>query len=203
MQEAIDILDDEGESGLTFRVLAARLKTGHGAIQWHVRTKSDLVEFAATEVMRRALSLDADDDLPPRDAIARIARSVFNCVDAHFWVGAKLAGSPWPLATMLLFERIGRRVVLLTEEPQTRLSATTALLHYMIGSSGQNAANTISSAARLGRAVALDAAAARWSNLDPSIFPFTRSVAAQLRGHDDADDFIAGVDLIVRGISAS
>jgi hypothetical protein len=34
-------------------------------------------------------------------------------------------------------------------------------------------------------------------------YPFTRKIAAQLPGHDDLAEFLAGVDLILTGIEAS
>ena len=40
---AIELLDAEGESGLTFRALAGRLATGPGAIYWHVANKGELL----------------------------------------------------------------------------------------------------------------------------------------------------------------
>src|SRR3954465_3816370 len=43
VQAAIEILDAEGESGLTFRALATRLSTGAGAIYWHVASKGELL----------------------------------------------------------------------------------------------------------------------------------------------------------------
>jgi hypothetical protein len=36
-----------------------------------------------------------------------------------------------------------------------------------------------------------------------ALYPFTRSVAAQLRAHDDREEFLAGIDLILAGITAS
>ena len=36
--------------------------------------------------------------------------------------------------------------------------------------------------------------------LDPDDYPFTRAVAAQLRDHDDREQFLAGIDLILAGI---
>jgi hypothetical protein len=45
--------------------------------------------------------------------------------------------------------------------------------------------------------------ATRWSQLDPHEYPFTRSIAGQLRGHDDRVDFLAGIDLILRGIDST
>ena len=37
-------------------------------------------------------------------------------------------------------------------------------------------------------------------DLDPDDFAFTRTVAAQLRDHDDREQFLAGLDLILAGI---
>ena len=42
--------------------------------------------------------------------------------------------------------------------------------------------------------------ASRWLQLDPDAYPFLRAIAAQLPGHDDRDQFLAGIDLIVAGI---
>ena len=41
-----------------------------------------------------------------------------------------------------------------------------------------------------------------WSQLDPHEYPFTRSLAGQVRAHDDRVDFLAGIDLILRGIDS-
>jgi hypothetical protein len=52
------------------------------------------------------------------------------------------------------------------------------------------------------RPVFLDEVTDNWSQLDPEHFPFTRSMAGQLRTPDDRDDFLAGLDLILSGIGA-
>ena len=44
--------------------------------------------------------------------------------------------------------------------------------------------------------------AARWNELDAREYPFTRSVARQLKKHDDRAEFLAGIDLILDGIAA-
>ena len=44
---AISLLDTAGESGLTFRALAARLATGAGAIYWHIANKDELFTAAS------------------------------------------------------------------------------------------------------------------------------------------------------------
>jgi hypothetical protein len=39
--------------------------------------------------------------------------------------------------------------------------------------------------------------------LDPTAYPFARSVAPKIRDHDDRSDFLAGIDLILAGIKSS
>jgi hypothetical protein len=40
----------------------------------------------------------------------------------------------------------------------------------------------------------------RWVGLDPVAYPFLHAAAADLREHDDRDQFIAGLDLLLTGI---
>ena len=51
VEAAIEILDADGESALTFRALAARLATGSGAIYWHVANKNDLLAATTNHVI--------------------------------------------------------------------------------------------------------------------------------------------------------
>jgi hypothetical protein len=46
----------------------------------------------------------------------------------------------------------------------------------------------------------LTTVAARWAQRDPSAYPFLREVAVRLPGHDDREQFLAGIDLILAGI---
>ena len=43
--------------------------------------------------------------------------------------------------------------------------------------------------------------AAQWTQLDPAEYPFVHQMAAQLPGHDDREQFLAGIDLILAGIT--
>jgi hypothetical protein len=52
------------------------------------------------------------------------------------------------------------------------------------------------------RTAFLESIAARWAQLDPADYPFMQHVAAQLPGHDDREQFLAGLDLILAGIDA-
>ena len=193
---AIDILDANGEGALTFRALAARLATGAGAIYWHVADKDELLAAAADHVIARAM---VGDDADPRAAIRAIALGVFDAVDAHPWVGAQLNREPWRPGTLRVFEGFGAGVVALGVPEPAQFDAGSALVNYVLGVAGQTAAN----ARRLGRtdrSVFLEAVAARWAQLDPAEHPFVRRLAGRLRDHDDREQFLAGIDLILAGI---
>ena len=41
-----------------------------------------------------------------------------------------------------------------------------------------------------------------WAQLDPEEYSFTRNVGDQMRQHDDREQFLAGVDLVLAGITA-
>ena len=82
-------------------------------------------------------------------------------------------------------------------------AVVSALLSYILGVGGQNAANMQFARARgLDRSDFLEDVSVVWSQLDPQEYPFTRGLAAQLRVHDDRVDFLAGIDLILHGIDA-
>jgi AcrR family transcriptional regulator len=199
---AIDLLDSEGENGLTFRALATRLETGHGAIQWHVANRSELLKAATAVAVAGAMD-EPGPDAPPREAIHAIALGVFDAIDAHPWIGGQLARPPWQSTMLQIFEHIGRQVQALGAPAADQFTSTSALLHYIIGAGSQNATNSRSPAARGDRQDVLETIARQWEGFDPEEFAFTRAMAGQLRVHDDRAEFLAGIDLILVGLMAS
>jgi AcrR family transcriptional regulator len=198
---AIELLDDEGEHGLTFRALATRLATGPGAIYWHIKNKDELLVAASDVVVARALA-GVGDNARPKKAIRSIALGVFETIDAHPWVGTELARNPPPTAMLRIFERIGRQVQALRAPRGAQFTATMVLGSYILSESRQNAANARVHDPPRDRASLLEKLAAQWNALDANEFPFTRNVANQLREHDDRAEFLAGIDLILAGIAA-
>jgi len=197
---AIAILDAEGESALTFRTLAQRLSTGAGAIYWHVADKQDLLAAACDAVTAQTLAACAPGAAPEAD-IRAIASGVFDMMEAHPWAGAALirAGGQGPLVRIL--ESLGRQVQALGVPDNEQWATVSALLNYILGVAGQNAANMqIARSGGIERAGLLESVAAAWSGLDAARYPFVRSMAGSLRAHDDRADFLAGIDLILRGI---
>ena len=199
VEAAIEILDAGGEGALTFRALTARLATGVGAIYWHVASKDDLLAAAADDVIAQVMT-NAVSGAEPRDAIRAVAMGVFDAIDAHPWVGAQLSREPWQSAMLQIFEGVGSPLQALGVPPAAQFDCASALVIHVLGLAGQYAA-----AARLlppdtDRSAFLANVAAQWAQLDPAQYPFVRQVAAQLPGHDDREQFLAGIDLILAGI---
>ncbi|WP_055528818.1 TetR/AcrR family transcriptional regulator [Streptomyces graminilatus] len=201
VEAAIELLDTAGEAGLTFRALAQRLATGPGAIYWHVTGKDELLGAATEAVVADAMAAGVTGPTP-RDAVRSVALGVFDAIDAHPWIGTQLARAPAQSPLLRIFEHLGRQVQALGVPHAAHFTAASTLLNYVLGVGGQNAANARSSQRQdTTRAEFLGEVSTAWSNLDPEEYAFTRSVAGQLRDHDDREEFLAGIDLILAGIA--
>ena len=200
---AIKLLDDAGESGLTFRVLAERLATGPGAIYWHISGKRELLAAAMEAVITGAIAAGpaGPADRTPQDALRALGLGIWDAIDAHPWLGTQLAINPSRTPALQFFESIGRQVRALGVPPRAEFTAASALLNYILGVAGQNAINGRAVGPDVKRSEFLGAAAATWADLDPDEYPFTRSTADRLREHDDREEFLAGLDLVLAGIT--
>ena len=197
---AVELLDTSGETGLTFRALSAQLRTGPGAIYWHVANKGELLAAATDGVLAEVMAADTSGEAPA-DAIRTLALGLFDAIDAHPWVGTQLARLASQSTTLRVFERIGQRVQALGVPAGAQFDAASALLNYILGVAGQNAANARAHAPGTSRADLLGAEAQLWKDLGPDEFPFLRAIAGQLADHDDRAQFLAGVDLILAGMN--
>jgi len=199
---SIELLDSNGEGGLTFRTLSERLVTGPGAIYWHIANKSDLLTATCDAIVARTMEARGAG-AKPKATIRALALGLFDAIDAHPWVGSALAQAPGEMPMVRILERLGQQVRALGVEEDTQWAAVGALLNYILGVGGRNAANGQLARTRdLDRSAFLEAVATAWSQLDPDEYPFTRSVARQVRAHDDRLDFLAGIDFILRGIDS-
>lgn len=196
---AIEILDSGGEGALTVRALAAHLATGSGAIYWHVADKGELLAAATDEVIARVMS-ELPGGTRPREAIRAVALGVFDAIDVHPWVGAQLFREPWRPAMLDIIESVGGRLQALGVPKAAQFDSASALVHYILGVAGQNAANARVHAPDTDRSAFLASVAAQWEALDSAKYPFVRQMATQLRDHDDRAQFLAGIDLILAGI---
>ena len=202
IEASIELLDSKGETGLTFRALSERLATGPGAIYWHIANKQDLLTAACDAIVARALEAPVVGATPAA-TIRALALGMFDAMDAHPWVGSALIRAELHPPLVRLVERLGQPVRALGVPQAARWATVSALGSYILGVGGQNAANGQFARDRgIDRADFLEAVATGWAQLDPAEYPFTRSVAGQLRAHDDRVDFLAGIDLILRGIES-
>ena len=77
--------------------------------------------------------------------------------------------------------------------------AGSALISYVLGSASQYAAGARRSPNDTDRKAYLKALAAQWTQRDPD--PFVDEMATQLREHDDREQFLAGVEIFLTGIT--
>ena len=187
--------------GLTFRVLTERLVTGPGAIYWHVANKGELLAAATDAVVAAALAA-VPTGSSPQDRIRALALGLFDAIDEHPWVAAQLSDSSWQATTPRILEGVGRQVRALGVPQGSWFTVASVLVQYILGAAAQNAANARTLGPEVDRAEFLDAVSTTWEELDPDDYPFARAVADQLRDHDDREQFLAGIDLILGGVSA-
>jgi AcrR family transcriptional regulator len=202
IEAAIEILDTDGESALTFRALTARLSTGPGAIYYHVASKDDLLAAIAGDIIARVATQSASD-AEPRAAIRALALGVFDAIDAHPWVGAQLSRVPWQSAMLQIFESVGRQLQALGVPGQAQFDGASALVNYILGLAGQYAAAARRLPADTDRSAFLASVTTQWAERDPTEYRFVQQMAAQLSEHDDREQFLAGIELILTGIAAA
>ena len=200
VQAAADILDAEGEDALTLRALTVRLATGYGAIYHHVVDRNDLLAAATDHIIAHIVTaLDADAE--PQQALRAIALGLFDAISAHPWVGAQLNRELWRPALLDLYESLSQQLQALGVPQQALSDSAGVLVNYILGVAGQNAANARALASsKMDRSAFLAHVAAQWAQLDPARYPSVHKARTQLREHDDREQFLAGIDLILAGI---
>src|SRR5882757_1108302 len=207
VEASIELLDSSGEGGLTFRALSERLATGPGAIYWHIASKSELLIAACDAIVARTMNAPVATnkrEATPQAIIRSLALGMFDAIDAHPWVGSALIRAELQSPMVRIVERIGQQVRALGVPDEQQWEAVSALFSYILGVGGKNAANGQLARTRgIDRAEFLEAMSNVWLQLDPQEYPFVRSAAGQLRAHDDRMDFLAGINLILKGIESS
>ncbi len=100
---------------------------------------------------------------------------------------------------MRIFEGIGHQLQALDVSEQVQFDGASALLNYILGLAGQHAAGArLLPPTRIGRR-----SSRRSPHGGPSsipTYPFVHRLATQLPDHDDREQFLAGIDLILAGI---
>jgi AcrR family transcriptional regulator len=200
VRAATEILDAGGEDALTLRALTVRLTTGYGAIYHHVSDRDDLLA-AATDHVIACIVTGLDADAGPPQALRAVALGLFDAIVARPWVGAQLTREPWRPALLDIFEIVSEQLQALGVPEGGLSDSAGVLVNYILGVAGQNAANARALASsKMDRSAFLAHVAAKWAQLDPARYPSVRKARTQLREHDDREQFLAGIDLILAGI---
>lgn len=203
--EAVRLLDEAGESALTFRALAARLGGGVASIYWYVANKDELLDRATDHVLAGVLDategLAATDD--PLADLRVIAVTLFDAIVDRPWLGAYfMRNTEVQPHALRLYERMGQQVLRLDLGPRDSFHAVSAVIGYVVGTAAdlgrQPPAEVLEG--EVDRDEFLAQYADQWRQLDADAYPFLHLVVDEFAGHDDADQFRAGLDLLLAGL---
>ena len=183
MAEAVALLDEAGEGALTFRALAQRLGGGVGSIYWYVDGKDQLLDRACDPVMGEVLvateALGGSAD--PLVDLRAIAVELFDAIERRPWLAAYfLRDTGVQPHGLRLYDRLGHVVGIgadLGRQPPQEVVE-----------------------GRVGRDEFTERYADSWRELDPAEYPYLHHVVDEFAHHDDRDQFLAGLDLLLAGL---
>ncbi len=202
---AVTLLDEAGEPALTFRALAARLGGGVASIYWYVASKDELLDRATDHVLAGVLAdterfTSAPD---PIDDLRGIGVTLFDAIADRPWLGAYfMRDTALQPNGLLLYERLGEQVMRLGLTPRQTFHAVSAVLGFVVGIAadlGQEPPQEVLDGTT-SREEYLARYAAQWSDLDAAAYPFVHHILDEFAGHDDTEQFRAGLDLLLAGL---
>ncbi|MCF0085881.1 hypothetical protein B0E37_00931 [Streptomyces sp. MH192] len=204
---AIELLDAGGEGALTVRALSERLTTGAGAIAYHVGKRDDLLDAATETVVTAALAAaPAPAASTPAEEIREAALALFDAITAHPWLATRLTlqivRNPVGPVTVGIFERLGRQVQALGVPEERWFDAASTLRDYILGAVSQNVRIEGDTSGTDGDADREEhAASASLQELTPETYPFMHAIIGRMRDHDDREQFLTGIAVILDGLT--
>ncbi|WP_020097922.1 TetR/AcrR family transcriptional regulator [Microbacterium sp. 11MF] len=207
---AIEILDESGSQGLTTRALATRLGGGPASIYWYVSGREELLDLAADSVLGGVLAAVSDvgreGSGDPIENVRTIAVAMFDVIVDRPWLGAyAMRNTARQVHSLQLYEKLGEQIMRLGLSPRDCFHATSAIVGFVIGTAadmGQQLPPEVASG-DVGRDEYLAGAVHQWRALDPEEYPFIHHIVDEFAGHDDRDQFRAGLDLLLDGLHLS
>lgn len=205
VSEAVALLDEAGETALTFRALAARLGGGVASIYWYVSGREELLDRASDHVLASVLTATerAREDEDPIDGLRSIAVALFDAIAERPWLGAYfMRDTTLQPNALLLYERLGQQVLRLDLPPRESFHAVSAVLGFVVGIAadlGQQPPPEVLDGS-VSREEFLARFVEQWRALDPADYPFVHRIVDELATHDDREQFRAGLDLLLAGL---
>lgn len=132
--------------------------------------------------------------------------TLFAAMEAHPWLAPYLMRDVGMQPnSMLLCERFGQQLLRLDLTTRQRFHAVSALVNYVVGVGAEMGGQTPQRAARdavdeVDREAYLAQAAQQWRALDAQEFPFVHEVSEEFARHEDEEQFVAGLDLLLAGL---
>ena len=205
LTEAVALLDAAGPPALTFRALAARLGGGVGSIYWYVSSKDELLDRATDHVLGAVLAAtEAQTGSPdPIDDLRVIAVTLFDAIVERPWLAAYfLRNTDLQANALKLYERIGEQTLRLDLTARQRFHAVSAVVGVVVGTAADLGREPPPEVVQgtVGRDQFLRHYAERWRSLDAGEFPFVHEIIDEFEGHDDAEQFLAALDLTLAGL---
>ena len=205
VSEAVALLDEAGEPALTFRALATRLGGGVASIYWYVASKDELLDRACDHVLAGVLAEvePAAGSEDPLDDVRTIGVTLFDAIVARPWLAAYfLRDTDLQPHGLRLYDHLGQQVMRLGLSPRGSFDAVSAVMGYVVGVGAdlgrQPPQEVLSGEVR--RDEFVGRYADQWRALDPAAYPFLHFVVDEFAVHDDADQFLAGLDLLLAGL---
>ncbi|SEN80958.1 TetR/AcrR family transcriptional regulator [Actinacidiphila rubida] len=202
---AVALLDEAGESALTFRALAARLGTGVGTIYWYVSNKDELFDRATDHAIGGILTAvegQPGSDDPIAD-LRVMAVTLFDAIVDRPWLTAYfMRNTDVQGHSLRLYEKIGQQTLRLDLTPRQRFHAVSAIVGVVVGTAADLGAEIPQELldGHVDREEFLGRYAATWRSLDAAEFPFVHQIADEFAGHDDREQFLAALELTLAGL---
>lgn len=199
------LLDEAGEPALTLRALATRLGTGVGSIYWYVSSKDDLLDRAIDHVLGGVLTAveKQTGSSDPIDDLRVMAVILFDAIVDRPWLGAHfMRDIDVPGNSLRLYEKLGEQTLRLDLTPRQRFHAVSAIVGVVVANAadmGQEPPEEVLDGL-VNRDEFLGRYAETWRTLDAGKFPFLHDIVDQFDGHDDKEQFLAGLELTLAGV---
>lgn len=205
VSEAVALLDEAGEGALTFRALAGRLGGGVASIYWYVSSKDELLDRACDHVLAGVLAevRPYAGSADPLEDVRAIGVTLFEAIEQRPWLAAYFMRDTGLQPHGLdLYEHLGQQVLRLGLGPRDSFDAVSAVMGYVVGVGADLGRQPPPEVAEglAGRDEFMERYAAQWRELDPAAYPFLHHVVEVFATHDDTDQFLAGLDLLLAGL---
>jgi AcrR family transcriptional regulator len=185
--------------------LASRLGGGVASIYWYVSSKDELLDRATDHVLGAVLSAIEEQPVgeDPIDDLRTMAVLLFDAIVDRPWLAAYFMRNTDVQGNALrLYEKLGQQTLRLDLTARQRFHAVSAIVGFVVGTAadlGQQPPQEVLDGS-VDREEFLSRYTATWRALDSEEFPFVHEIVDEFEGHDDADQFRAGLDLTLSGL---